>query len=112
MLDKLRASGLPDVRSKPGGGYAPPVIQIFSVPSGFFLSMEQVEASKRGEPIIDASQCTPLLLEHEPDLPALETSAPVAIGFDAEPDQEPGDPTVVDFAAARFRKPDDGDHAA
>ena len=43
-----------------------------SVPSGYFLSLEQVEARKRGEPFIDASRCTPLLLEQETDLPALE----------------------------------------
>jgi hypothetical protein len=71
--------------------------------------MEQTEAHKRGDQIIDAS-CTPMLTEQETDLPALETSAPIKI--DAEPGQAPGDPTVVDFPAARFCKPDDGDHAA
>ena len=45
MLDKLRASGLPDARAKAGGGYVAPVINVFSVPSGYFLSLEQIEAT-------------------------------------------------------------------
>src|SRR4249919_333747 len=38
MLDKLRASGLPDARAKADGGYVAPVLNVFSVPSGYFLS--------------------------------------------------------------------------
>jgi hypothetical protein len=105
MLDKLRASGLPDARAKAGGGYVPPVIQIFSVPSGFFLSAEQVEAHKRGEPIVDVDQCTPLVLEHEATLPALETSAPIVVDID-------GNPAIVAFPRLVSERPYDGDDAA
>jgi hypothetical protein len=108
MLDKLRASGLPDARAKAGGGYAAPVINVFSVPSGYFLSLEQIEAHNRGEHIIDVNDCKQLALEPKPQLPMLEVSEPVTIEIDAAP----GDPTVVDFPATLFRKPDDGDHAA
>ena len=105
MLDKLRASGLPDARAKAGGGYAPPVINILSVPSGYFLSHEPVEASKRGEPFIDASQCTPLRLEHdEPMLPALEVNDAVGVETSAEPRP------VVTFP--RLVSESDGDDAA
>lgn len=106
MLDKLRASGLPDARAKADGGYVAPVLNVFSVPSGYFLSSEQIEATKRGEQIIDINQCTPFGLEPQPPMP--EVNEPATTEIDAAP----GDPTVVDFPAARFRKPDDGDHAA
>ena len=108
MLDKLRASGLPDARAKAGGGYAAPVINVFSVPSGYFLNHRADRGHNRGEQIIDVNDCKQLALEPEPQLPMLEVSEPVTIEIDAAP----GDPTVVDFPAARFRKPDDGDHAA
>ena len=69
ILDKLRASGLPDVRATSAGTYAPPVVQIVSVPSNHFLSQAQIEAMKRGEPLIDIAECTPIRLERdEPQL--------------------------------------------
>lgn len=95
MLDKLRASGLPDARAKAGNGYVAPVIQIYSVPSGCFLSLEQIEASKRGKSIIDASQCTPVQLDHDgPPLlehaPRLEPAEPAAHeSAQAEPSPTP-----------------------
>jgi hypothetical protein len=69
VLDKLRA-GLPEVKAEKGSGYGyfPPVINVYSVPSGYFLSHEQIEASKQGEQFIDPNQCTPLL----PQQPTLE----------------------------------------
>ena len=106
MLDKLRASGLPDARARTGNGYVTPAINVFSVPSNCFLSMEQIEAMKRGEPIIDVAQCTPMLLEHEPELPALQTSAPVTIEIDAKPNP------IVTFPYLVSESPDDGDHVA
>jgi hypothetical protein len=77
MLDKLRASGLPDARAKAGGGYVAPVINVFSVPSGYFLSLEQIEAHNRGEQIIDVNDCKQLAFEPEPQLPMMEVSEPV-----------------------------------
>jgi hypothetical protein len=87
ILDKLRASGLPDARATSAGCYVPPVIQILSVPSNHFLSAEQIEAVNRGEPFINIAECTPIRLEH--DEPALLEHTP-----HAEPDAQHEEPAV------------------
>ena len=110
LLDKLRASGLPDARARAGNGYAAPIVNILSMPSGFFFSAEQIAAMKRGKSIIDASQCTPMLLEHdEPTPPALETSAPVTIEIDVETRPVLNGGT---FPRLVTESPDDDNHAA
>jgi hypothetical protein len=91
ILDKLRASGLPDARAR-SGGLVPPAIQILSVPTNCFLSHEQIEAMKRGVPFVDIAQCTPIqpaLLEHAPQLDADEQrEEPAAIEQEFEPNTE------------------------
>ena len=88
MLDKIH-NGMPDHTAS--STFTPPVINIYSVPSGFFLSYEQIEAANRGERIIEPSQCTPLLLEQqEPSTSALITieHAPI-VQPQPEPEPEP-----------------------
>ena len=43
MLDKICSSGLPDALDVRRGGYVPPVINIYAVPSNYFFSSEQIE---------------------------------------------------------------------
>ena len=107
LLVALRA-GLPEPveRPKSAGGYVRPVIQILSVPSGCFLSQAQIETMKGGEPFVDIAQCTPMLLQHDVNLPAFETSAPDRVEIDAETR------STVTFPRLVAKKPDDGGHAA
>ena len=111
LLDKFRASGLPDAQSQGRQRlYAAP-IQIFSMPSGFFFSAEQIEAMKRGKSIIDASQCDadaarktsrmPPALKH----PRRSRSTPMWGPAGTEPRQ-------VTFPRLVTEKPDDDNHAA
>ena len=74
-------------------------LSTFSIPSYCFLSLEQVEAVKRGEPIVDIAECTPW----QADEPAL---APVTIDIDAAPRPN------VTFPHLVSESPNDGDHAA
>ena len=58
MLDKIH-SGMPEhtaIRTA-----APVIINVFSVPTNYFLSDVQIEALKRNELIIDVNECTPML---------------------------------------------------
>lgn len=65
MLDKICSSGLPDALDVRRGGYVPPVINIYAVPSNYFFSSEQIAAMNRGEQVIKPADCTPLQIEHE-----------------------------------------------
>ena len=57
MLDKIH-SGMPEHTAGPS--FTAPNINIYSVPSGFFLSDEQIQAIPRGDKVFDPDQCTPL----------------------------------------------------
>ena len=86
---------------------SPPLSTCFQYRPVIFFEFEQIEAHNRGEQIIDVNDCKKLALEPELQLPMLEVSEAVTI----EIDPAPGDPTVVDFPAARSPNADDGDHA-
>ena len=47
--------------------YTPPDINVLSVPSSYFLSLEQIQSVKKGVPIIDIAQCA--TVEFEPTVP-------------------------------------------
>jgi hypothetical protein len=106
IIDKMLSSGLPDARATSAGGYAPPIIQILSVPSGCFLNQAQIGAMERGEPIVDVNQCTqlerePQLLEHAPQLePDDEQHEEPAVIECAPPEPEPELDPIMERAMA------------
>ena len=71
LLVALRAGMADPVERPESGDFTPTTINVLSVPSGYFLSHEQIEANKRGERIINLSDCTPLLLEQDAPQPLL-----------------------------------------
>jgi hypothetical protein len=68
-LTALRA-GLPETVAplKTGSTWTSPPT-ILSVPSGCFLTMEQIAAHKRGEDIVDPALCEPFVFEDAPPPP-------------------------------------------
>ena len=82
-------NGLPDPIERPGAnGYVPPAIYILSVPSGYFLTAEQIAATRCGAPLVDIKQCELLQFdepetidepEQPPQLPSLAQSEEATI---------------------------------
>ncbi len=68
-----------DQTVEPPGDFTPITINVLAVPSGFFLSEQQVAAARAGRSLIPTEQLQPLLLDQTDEPVADPTNKPVEL---------------------------------